>query len=639
MAPKQLLVRCVISAGFSLLLTPLAAQGQDEDRGCVPITDPLELSAMGFEPADLEHGTIVCMDENAVTEAALEPADGTPLASDEFSAISAKEFFGRLDATGTSWRYAGGPNCCVDLSRAGTEQFADAQFDALHEGMQIQSFRLWAFDANVAADLSLFVFENCQPAFAGGPITINTIVNLNPATTGSSGHQFRVASGAPLFPRNVNNRDCTYLARVRFDAAATNLALQKVRFDFGSPAVAHQRTVRRFTSASLTNADADLIMSATDVNGAGRVLQTNDGLGDVACNVAMTRQGNVTVFSDGDGSIDTSAELNAVFALPGNIKVVNDINFCAGPNPNVIGCAPRPGNTLVVVRFTPSSEGILWAHEFGHNKGLPHVVPDDPNRVMNRFITGTARRVNAAECDAFRVPSPATPAREELVVVQASEAGVVSDAGGSDRNVDVADFVRRIYPQGLPYEEAAQYDSSAVPTLLAMLGDPAERAHWSNIVITLGAIGDERAVAPLIELVQAETDDEEILSREEYDAKQSVFMALGMLSNKSGNQRALEFLQDSLDPGIWEGSGVGLAPWHDGTTERNQDFSTQAVWGLALSGRPEAAAALRSLQRTGRTQAQRGFQAQAGDLVEEALNVNERVQTVGLARYYEAMRE
>jgi hypothetical protein len=63
------------------------------------------------------------------------------------------------------------------------------------------------------------------------------------------------------------------------------------------------------------------------------------------------------------------------------------------------------------------------------------------------------------------------------------------------------------------------------------------------------------------------------------------------------------------------------------------------VWGLALSGRPEAAGALRSLQRTGRTQAQRAFQAQAGDLVEEALDVNARVQSVGLAGYYEAMRK
>jgi hypothetical protein len=228
---------------------------------------------------------------------------------------------------------------------------------------------------------------------------------------------------------------------------------------------------------------------------------------------------------------------------------------------------------------------------------------------------------------------------EELLVVQASEAGIMSDAGGSDSNVDVADFVRRIYPQGLPYEEAAHYDSSVVPTLLAMLGDPAEEANWSNIVMTLGAIGDERAVAPLIELVQAETNDEEVLSRAEYIAKRSVFMALGMLSHRTGNQRALEFLQDSLDPGVWEGSGVGLAPWHGSTTARNQDFSTQAVWGLALSGRPEAAAALRSLQRTGRTQAQRAFQAQAGDLVQEALDVNARVQTEGLAGYYAAMRD
>ena len=125
----------------------------------------------------------------------------------------------------------------------------------------------------------------------------------------------------------------------------------------------HLLGVRRFTTSVLTNADADRILAD-----ATTVLQTNDGPGDVACNVNLNRTGNVTVFADGDGSIDSAAEFNTIIGLAGHIKVVNQINWCGVLLPNVIGCAPVPGNSLVVVRFTTNQEGILWAHEFGRKR-------------------------------------------------------------------------------------------------------------------------------------------------------------------------------------------------------------------------------------------------------------------------------
>ncbi len=130
------------------------------------------------------------------------------------------------------------------------------------------------------------------------------------------------------------------------------------------------------------------------------VLQTNDGPGDVSCKVKFQRDGAVVTFTFGDGEIDSGAEFNTVLALPGYVKVVREINWCGGLVPNVIGCAPVPGDSLVVVRFTPSLEGILWDHEYGHNKGLSH--RNDPNAVMNPAIGPTHRRVTSTECTAFR---------------------------------------------------------------------------------------------------------------------------------------------------------------------------------------------------------------------------------------------
>jgi Matrixin len=155
--------------------------------------------------------------------------------------------------------------------------------------------------------------------------------------------------------------------------------------------VTHSLNVRRYTSVSLSNGTADSIL-----NDASSVLQTYDGSGDVACDVTMTRNGGVSVFSSGDGSVDSSTDF---YSLGTGINVVTAINWCGGFAPNIIGCATVPGTTLAVVRFSSNQEGILWAHEFGHNQGLGH--RSSSTAVMNGTINTNRRRVNSTECNAY----------------------------------------------------------------------------------------------------------------------------------------------------------------------------------------------------------------------------------------------
>ncbi len=182
----------------------------------------------------------------------------------------------------------------------------------------------------------------------------------------------------------------------------SNVGLSDLRLgDFNglssdSDAIAHScMRISRFTTASLDNATADAILAS-----ASSVLQTKDGPDDVACPVKLTRAGNVTVFATGGGSVNTAAQFNALIALPGHVKVVNQINWCGTFQPGIIGCSPVGGNSQVVVRYTANEEGILWAHEYGHTRGLGH--RNDTNAVMNPFIGITETRVNSAECAAFR---------------------------------------------------------------------------------------------------------------------------------------------------------------------------------------------------------------------------------------------
>jgi hypothetical protein len=161
------------------------------------------------------------------------------------------------------------------------------------------------------------------------------------------------------------------------------------------PVVTQRLQVSRHATTQLDNARADAILAD-----ASNVLQVKDGAEDVSCSVALTREGDVTEFTIGDGSIDSEAEFNAVIGLPGYVKVVNQINWCGGLAPNIIGCAPVPGASLTAVRFTANLEGILWAHEYGHTKGLNH--RNNQDAVMFPSIGDNRRQVNQAECDAYR---------------------------------------------------------------------------------------------------------------------------------------------------------------------------------------------------------------------------------------------
>jgi hypothetical protein len=409
--------------------------------------------------------------------------------------------------------------------------------------------------------------------------------------------------------------------------------------------VQHRLQVRRHSSANLTNADADGITAA-----ASTILQTNDGAGDVGCPVALSRDGDVNEFAEGDGSIDSEAEFSALVALPGWVKVVSQINWCGALIPNVIGCAPVPGTSLAVVRFDAGLEGHLWAHEFGHNKGLSH-RNDDPDAVMNGVIGDTHRRITAAECDAYKIPPAAAlmaaagppqpgPMPQQAQAGPASQSAQAAAAapGAQAAAMNIRDFVRQIFIHGVPYEEVSGYDASVVPTLLEMLNDPAEQQYWPNIVVVLGMIGDQRAVDPLISFIEAHALPDG-LSRRHYAAKTSALMALGYLVNKSGDRKALDYLKASATPDAWAAKDIsGIAPFQRSVSERNRDFSKYAILGLALTGSPEAAQVLRQLQVPAASPTTREFQAQVGDVISEALRENQKISEQGLMNYYRAQR-
>ena len=198
-------------------------------------------------------------------------------------------------------------------------------------------------------------------------------------------------------------------------------------------------------------------------------------------------------------------------------------------------------------------------------------------------------------------------------------------------SMDIEQFVRQTFIHGIPYEEATKYAPSVVSELLNMLADPDEEAHWTNIIVTLGMLGDERAVDPLIAFL---TKGEGELSQTRFRAKTSALMALGYLTNKTKNEKALTFLKESLNPDVWERRGVTWAsPYHENIKDRNLHLSKMAILGLALSAQPSAAESLRSLQKPAENEPARQFRARMSDVVSGALREHELIVEKGLTEY------
>ncbi len=195
--------------------------------------------------------------------------------------------------------------------------------------------------------------------------------------------------------------------------------------------------------------------------------------------------------------------------------------------------------------------------------------------------------------------------------------GVAAGAAAADEPGGVEAFVRTQYAEGLPYEAARRLGPGARPRLEAMLGDPAESAHWSNIVGAIGIIGGPRASDVLVAFVESQRG--RVIGGEAYRAALSAVMALGYVAN-GGDAQAMNYLSTTAR---------GLASPQpqqpaDGLRLDNHTLGQQAIVGLGLSGRPEARTVLRELQRVPAVR----------DAADEALATLATVETLGLSGYY-----
>lgn len=381
-------------------------------------------------------------------------------------------------------------------------------------------------------------------------------------------------------------------------------------------------TVQRHATVALSEAEADRILADM-----GTALQTAHTSADRATPVRFVRNGTVrTLPATVPATIQTQAEWNTLMGAGTGVKVLRSIRWCGGPGGSIIGCAPvgNPTVNLAVVRFTADQEGILWAHEYGHNAGNGH-RSNDARALMFPSIGADHNVVDATESGRFLAgPQAATGALMRLACSCEDETMTPP--------ADIRDFVSQHWYEGVPYAQAAQYSLADAQRLIAWLAQEPEQheAFLPEIVTTLCYIGSDTAVQPLIDFVQGP-----LHSQAAFNAKNAALIHLGDLVRASGSRAALAFLARmagdmaaaqavaaprAVQQGL-EAAQAGVLP--DTPDALAAELAVSATFGLALSGAPEAQQLVAQLQSS----------AQAFSAVNlaaaEAAGVAQQVQAAG----------
>jgi len=193
----------------------------------------------------------------------------------------------------------------------------------------------------------------------------------------------------------------------------------------------------------------------------------------------------------------------------------------------------------------------------------------------------------------------------------------------------VQGFVKAIYAEGVPYQQARAFGPAAVNELLTLLNDPSMADARSNIVVTLGMIGGDKAEDELRQLVARGTGK---LTQPEFTLRLNAQMALGYAANVAKTIVTLDYLIASLQSGVWD-SRVSWQPPNGGSPFPR--LRERSIMALGLSGKPQAGNALEQLLK-GEGGGRGGAPLTRSDqeVVKEALLANQYLRTHSLAQYF-----
>jgi len=258
------------------------------------------------------------------------------------------------------------------------------------------------------------------------------------------------------------------------------------------PAGGQVQSIFDITVAKHTDTATDGAAAANYTAGT-TLLQTDNMIcADVPCCVVLNKSGatgSVGVAGDGLDVITSTAELNSVFAFnTHHVKVVTSASNCCGVAGAILGCASTTTRNIVMVEGAPAD---VWAHEFGHTKGLAH-----NNTCAQLIMHATNLNTNAvtnAECTSFRAMPDRMGMPCGAVPVGVEDLEVVADAGGVTLRWRLSAEARTAL-EGISVQRAEAAEGPYVQLTRTLLAPEAAmqyldaavepgRAHWYRLVL------------------------------------------------------------------------------------------------------------------------------------------------------------
>jgi hypothetical protein len=189
----------------------------------------------------------------------------------------------------------------------------------------------------------------------------------------------------------------------------------------------------------------------------------------------------------------------------------------------------------------------------------------------------------------------------------------------------VDELVRKHYMDGIQYVQANALGSEAVPYLVEMLNNPADKQFWVNIIVTLGFIEKSSSLDPLISFLQnAEGEVDGFTFR----ALLSVPFAVGCIAS-NGDSRALDFLTEMAHT-----PPTATRRWSFGSQRIDHLLAEQSVTGLAVSGRAEAREELLKLKNDLKNRKGLPDQESLMESIDDGLGTMDRIVNEGRARIF-----
>jgi len=352
----------------------------------------------------------------------------------------------------------------------------------------------------------------------------------------------------------------------------------------------HKLTFARHVDQAFSEGRIDRIMAEAG----GLLASVETECPDVHCPVTFTRVGGVSAFSEGGAILTSESQLDAVFSVDADFKIVTFmVGVCGAPSGDdpavVLGCAST-GGSVVIVHDAPTD---VWAHEWGHVQGLPH-RNDCARNLMHAFELET-NAVNARERTALLTPTPGSAFQrartaEETECLNCSAAPAEVSGGEPLEQV-----ISRRFLQGIPSALLGNVESAEVVEELLAHWAAAPPAHvCANLARLLGHAGDPRACAPLGDLALLMAGE---LQVDDLAAISESLLALGRLAAVDDSGTALALLTAGTSPEFWSARGLTVRADTDSTVSTADALARISVMALGLAGTDDARQHLSALRQ------------------------------------------